>query len=133
MKTKRTMKFQTSKKINELSNMIEWALLLPPCQLQSHGLWYSKKQLCCLFRQRVTLHFAHTWHAAPASIAHHKWKMPNPVFSNVTLGMTWHDLPLFHRRRRQTGRPPSWTFPAEIKLSDNLAMKVLSLSGRSFS
>lgn len=74
------------------------------------------------------------WHtiSASKSLARHKWKVPNPVSSNVILGLPWRDLPLLHRRRRQTGWPYFGALPAEIRLSDRLAMKVLSLSGRSF-
>lgn len=54
------MKFQSCEKLLNVLNILQWALLLAPCQLQSHGLWYSKKHLRCLFRQRVTLHFEHT-------------------------------------------------------------------------
>lgn len=123
--------------------MIHWAFLLRPCQLQSRGLWYSKKQLRRLLRLGVTLHFAHTTVLNVFTLGTqflHRSRLlaivgrcPTPSFLTSSWGWLGVNFLFFiGGEGRLTGRPLG-AFPVEIGLSDKLAMKVLSLSGRSFS
>lgn len=123
--------------------MIHWAFLLPPCLLQSRGLWYSKKQLRSFFRHRVTLHCAHTTvlnvFALSTQFLHRSQllvtigRYPTPSFRTSSWGWLGVNFLSFIRGEGRLAGCPLGAFPVEIRLSDKLAVKVLSLSGRSFS